>query len=344
MQSDVPSSDLGSARRATRVYKDLLADLATLPGVSAVGGTRNTPGTVFSDGSYFIDHVGALTPNTPQAVLSVVTPGAFAALGIPLKRGRDFNAGDTYDAPFTAIVNEALARKSFPGQDPLGRLIYCGLDSEKIMKIVGVVGDVRQYGPAVEPAPEIVMPYEQHPQTATALNIVVRASAAGSALWGPIQSKVRARSAEVPVKFTSMDELLSENTAAPRFRTLLLGIFAAIAVCLAMAGVYGVVAYTVGQRAGEIGLRMALGADTGDVLRLILRQGMALTGIGLAVGLVAAVAATRVVASMLFEVKASDPATYIGVSLLLGAVSLAASYIPARRAARVDPVSALRQD
>jgi putative ABC transport system permease protein len=155
---------------------------------------------------------------------------------------------------------------------------------------------------------------------------------------------VRARSAEVPVKFTSMDELLSENTAAPRFRTLLLGIFAAIAVCLAMAGVYGVVAYTVGQRAGEIGLRMALGADTGDVLRLILRQGMALTGIGLAVGLVAAVAATRVVASMLFEVKASDPATYIGVSLLLGAVSLAASYIPARRAARVDPVSALRQD
>jgi ABC-type lipoprotein release transport system permease subunit len=223
-------------------------------------------------------------------------------------------------------------------------LIYCGLDSEKIMKIVGVAGDVRQYGPAVEPAPEIVMPYEQHPQTATALNIVVRASAAGGALWGPIQSKVRARSAEVPVKFTSMEELLAENTAAPRFRTLLLGIFAAIAVCLAMAGVYGVVAYTVSQRAGEIGLRMALGADTGDVLRLILRQGMALTGIGLAVGLVAAVAATRVVASMLFEVKASDPATYIGVALLLGMVSLAASYIPARRAARVDPVSALRQD
>ena len=344
MQSDVPSAGLESARRATRFYKDLLADLATLPGVSAAGGTRNTPGTVFSDGSYFIDRVGVLTPSTPNAVLSVVTPGAFAALGIPLKRGRDFNAGDTYDAPFTAIVNEALARKSFPGQDPLGRLIYCGLDSGKIMKIVGVVGDVRQYGPAVEPAPEIVMPYEQHPQTATALNIVVRASTAGGALWGPIQSKVRARSAEVPVKFTSMEDLLAENTAAPRFRTLLLGIFAAIAVCLAMAGVYGVVAYTVSQRAGEIGLRMALGADTGDVLRLILRQGMALTGIGLAVGLVAAVAATRVVASMLFEVKASDPATYIGVALLLGVVSLAASYIPARRAARVDPVSALRQD
>jgi putative ABC transport system permease protein len=183
-----------------------------------------------------------------------------------------------------------------------------------------------------------------HPGPSTALNIAVRASAAGSALWGPIQRKVRARSAEVPVKFTSMEDLLSENTAAPRFRTLLLGLFAAIAVCLAMAGVYGVVAYSVGQRAGEIGLRMALGARTNDVLRLILRQGMVLTGIGLAVGLIAAVAATRLVASMLFEVKASDPATYIGVAALLGVVSLAASYIPARRAARVDPVSALRQD
>jgi putative ABC transport system permease protein len=146
------------------------------------------------------------------------------------------------------------------------------------------------------------------------------------------------------VKFTSMEDLLSENTAAPRFRTLLLGVFAAIAVCLAMAGVYGVVAYTVGQRASEIGLRIALGARTGDVLRLILRQGMALTGIGLAVGLIAAIAATRLVASMLFEVKAGDPATYIGVAALIGTVSLAASYIPARRAARVDPASALRQE
>jgi len=344
MESSVPASDLNSARRATRFYKDLRLDLATLPGVSAVGGTRSTPGEVTSEGSYFIDHLGALTPNTPQAVLSVVTPGAFAALGIPIKRGRDFDESDTYDAPFTAVINEALARKSFPGQDPLGRLIYCGLDSPKIMKIVGVVGDVRQYGPAAEPWPEILMPYEQHPQTATALNIVVRTSVAGSALWGPIQRKVRARSAEVPVKFTSMEDLLAENTAAPRFRTLLLGVFAAIAVCLAMAGVYGVVAYTVGQRASEIGLRMALGAGRGDVLRLIVGRGMALTGIGLAAGLIAAVAATRLVASMLFEVKPDDPATYLGVAALLGAVSLAACYIPARRAARVDPASALRQD
>jgi predicted permease len=344
MESSVPASDLGSARRATRFYKELIADLATVPGVSAVGATRNTPGSAFSEGSYFVDRMGQATSSTPQAVYSVMTPDALSALGIPLKRGRDFNQSDTFDAPFTAIVNEALARKSFPGQDPLGRTIYCGLDSPKFMKIVGVVGDVRQYGAATEPWPEIIMPYEQHPQTATSLNIVVRASAPANTLWGPIQRKVRARSTEVPVKFTSMNDLLAENTAAPRFRTLLLGLFAAMAVCLAMAGVYGVVAYTVGQRSSEIGLRMALGAGTGDVLRMILRQGMALTGIGLAVGLIAAVAATRLVASMLFEVKASDPATYLGVAALLGVVSLAASYIPARRAARVDPASALRHD
>ncbi len=344
MESSVPSSDMASARRATGFYKDLLGDLATLPGVSAIGATRNPPGSAFSEGSYLVDHRGYVTPHTPQAVFSVVAPGTFAALDIPLKRGRDFNEGDTFDAPFTTVINEALARKSFPGQDPLGHLIYCGFDSPKMMKIVGVVGDTRQYGPATEPWPEIIMPYEQHPQTATALNIVVRTSAAGGSLWGAIQRKVRARSAEVPVKFTSMENLLAENTAAPRFRTLLLAVFAGIAVCLAMAGVYGVVAYTVGQRANEIGLRMALGAGTGDVLRLILGHGMALTGIGLAVGLAAAAVATRLLSSMLFEIKVTDPATYIGVAALLGVVSLAASFIPARRATRLDPALALRQE
>ena len=344
VESSVPASDEESARQATHFYKDLLADLATLPGVSAVGATRNPPGVVFSEGSYFIDHRGAFTTGTPQAVFSVMTPGALAALGIPLKRGRDFSAGDTFDAPFTALINEALARKSFPGQDPVGRTIYCGFDTEKGMRVVGVVGDVRQYGPAAEPWPEIIMPYEQHPQPSTALNIVVRAATGGNALWGPIQGKVREHSAEVPVKLTSMDELLAENTAAPRFRTLLMAIFAGVAVCLAMAGVYGVVAFTVGQRASEIGLRMALGARTSDVLRLILRRGMLLTAMGLAAGLIAAVAATRLVASMLFEVKASDPVTFIGVAVVLGTVSMAASYIPARRAARADPVMALRHE
>jgi putative ABC transport system permease protein len=155
---------------------------------------------------------------------------------------------------------------------------------------------------------------------------------------------VRALSPDVPVKFTTMEASLGENTAAPRFRTLLLTIFAGLAPCLAMAGVYGVMVYVVGQRSNEIGLRMALGASSGDVLRLVLRQGLALAGIGLALGLAGAFAASRLLTSMLFEVKPNDPLTYSGVVALLGIVALAASYIPARRAARIDPLVALRQE
>ena len=345
MESSVPAADLGSARRATRLYRDLLSDLARLPGVSAVGAARTPPGSVSSNGAYFVDHFPKHPSfDGPQAVYSVVTPGAFATLGIPVKVGRDFSDADTYDAPFTAIINEALARTSFAGQDPRGRAIYCGLDTDKPMTIVGVVGDTHQSGPAEEPAPEIFMPYQQHPFTATDLNILVRTSADSASLWTPIQRLVRARSAEVPVKFTSMDQLMAENTAAPRFRTLLLAIFAGIAVCLAIAGVYGVMAYVVGQRSSEIGLRMALGAKTGDVLRLVLGQGIALTGTGLAIGFIATAAATRLISGMLFGVKPGDPVTYLGVAVLLAAVSLAACYIPAKRAARVDPVAALRQE
>ena len=347
MRTSVPAADLEGARRSTRFYKSLLPEIATLPGVSAVGATRVPPGRVSSNGGYWIDYLpplNQLSVTAPQAVYSVVAPGAFAALGIPLKRGRDFDDADGYEAPFTAVINEALARKAFPNQDPLGRLIFCGMDSLNGMKIVGVVGDIRQYGPAREPSPEIYMPYEQHPRTATALNILVRTAADPGPLSQALQRKVRERSPDVPVNFITMEASLSESVAAPRFRTLLLGIFAGLAVCLAMAGVYGVMAYVVSQRSNEIGLRMALGASSGDALRLVLQQAAGLTGIGLALGLIGAAAATRMLASLLFQVKPTDPLTYGGVILLLALVSLAASYIPARRAANVDPLVALRQE
>ena len=347
METSVPASDVDSARRSTRLYKNLLPGLAALPGVSGVGATRTPPGHVSSNGGYWIDHlppINELSVTAPQAVFSVVTPGVFATIGIPLKRGRDFNDGDTYDAPFTAVINEALARKAFPNQDPIGRAIFCGMDSLNPMQIVGVVGDVRQYGPAREPSPEIYMPYEQHPQTATALKILVRTAVEPAGLVQALQRVVRQRSPDVPLKFTTMEASLSENVAAPRFRTLLLGIFAGLAVCLAMAGVYGVMTYVVSQRSNEIGLRMALGASAGDALRLVLRQALGLTAIGLVIGLIGAIAATRLLTSVLFQVKPADPLTYAGVALLLGLVSLAASYVPARRAANVDPLVALRQE
>jgi predicted permease len=345
MNASVPASDLESAKRATLFYKDFLPQVAALPGVESAGATMAPPGYTASDGGYWIDYLPKeLNVTAPQAVFSVVAPGTFATLGIPLKNGRDFNDGDTYDAPFVAIVNEALAKAAFPGQDPRGHSIYCGLDSMNPMKIVGVVGDIRQNGPAQPPSPEIYMAYQQHPLPATDLSVLVRTSLEPSALSETLRAKAHDLSSNVPVKFTTMETLLTENVAAPRFRTLLLGIFAGLAVCLAMAGVYGVMSYVVGQRANEIGLRMALGANPGDVLRLVMRQASILAGAGIVIGLAGAAAVTQLLTSMLFGVKASDPLTYVVVVALLGLVALVASYIPARRAMRVDPMVALRYE
>ena len=213
------------------------------------------------------------------------------------------------------------------------------------MKIVGIAGDVRQWGPARKPESEIYMPYDQHMAGAgTTLNVVVRTNGAPEALANTLRRKVQELSPDVPVKFTTMEASLYEEVAVPRFRTLLLGIFAGLALCLAMAGVYGVAAYAVGQRSNEIGLRMAMGATPGDVLRLVFRQGMRLAAIGMALGFLGAFAAARWMTSVLFEVAPGDPGTYAGVTVLLGLMALAAVYVPARRAANVDPLAALRRE
>jgi predicted permease len=347
MDANVPSaSSLESQRHATQLFKNLLAEISALPGVSAVGATMVTPGHGGPAGNFWGDFMpSGPSVKAPFSGYSVITPGTFAALGIPLKSGRDFDERDTYDAPFTAIVNAALVRRAFPGQDPLGHVIFCGLDdSTKPLRIVGVVGNVRRKGPASEPVPEIYLPYEQHPNNATALKFLIRSPLATGTLSETLRHAVHERSPDVPVKFTTMEASLYENLAAPRFRTLLLGIFAGLAICLAMAGIYGVLAYIVGQRSNEIGLRMALGASTADVLRLVLEQGIKLTAIGLALGLLGSFAAGRVLTSMLFAVKPSDPGTYTAVAALLMLVTLAASYVPARRATKIDPFTALRQE
>lgn len=346
MSTDVPSSSLEDARKATRFYKDLFKDLAQVPGVIAVGGSGVAPGRTGSNGTYFIDNlpVHRAIDLDHEALFSVVAPQTFSTLGVPLLRGRDFNETDQYDAPFTVIINEVLAKKAFPGQDPLGRILYCGLDSPNPMTIVGVVGDMRNSGPATPPGPEMFMPYEQHPRPSAALTVLVRTSAEPRALSEILRKKVRDRAPEVPVKFATMEAMLTEDVAAPRFRTLLFLIFAGLAVCLAMAGVYGVMAYAVGQRLNEIGLRMALGATPRDVLGLVMKQGLALTVAGVVLGLAGAAAATRLLTSFLFAVKPGDPLTYLGVAVLLAVVAMAASYLPARRATKVDPLAALRQE
>jgi predicted permease len=346
METAVPSSSLESARAATQFYKSLLHDLEQTPGVTGAGGTRVPPGQVGSNGTYFIDHLPAhpAIDLDHDAVFSVITPRTFSTIGVPLLQGRDFDDTDVYDAPFTVIINESMARKAFPGQNPLGRILYCGFDSMNPMTIVGVVGDVREYGPATAPSPELFMPYEQHPRASGALTVVARTSGDPASLSEVLRKKVRERSPDVPLKFTTMEASLAQNVAGPRFRTLLFAVFAGLAICLAMAGVYGVMAYMVGQRLNEIGLRMALGASQGEVLGLVMKQGLALAGAGLALGLAGAFAATRLLTSFLFEVKSGDPATYLGVAALLAIVAMAATYLPARRATQIDPLAALRQE
>jgi predicted permease len=334
-----PENDVFFARFMSR--------LSTLPGVAAVGATSIPPGDFSNAGTgrHYIDRIPERrTDREPVTVMTIVAPGSFDVFGIPLRKGRDFNDGDTNDRPLVAIVNEALVRASLAGQDPIGRTIHCSFDRSDPMTIVGVVGDVRQRNPALPSQPECYMPYRQHSYNNATLNIVVRTLGDPAALAGTARRVASEISTEVPLSFTTMEGLVSKGVEDPRFRALLFGVFAAFAVCLAMAGVYGVMAYGVQQRSREIGLRIALGASTSSVLRLILRQGLVLTGVGLTVGLAAAVAATRLLETVLFEVQPVDAQVYFGVVLLLATVALLAGYLPARRAAVLDPAIVLKSE
>jgi predicted permease len=343
MTASVPASDNAGQLRASHLYKEVLAGAVALPGVRSAALARTPPGRVNSWGSYFIDGLKtSMGVTAPQAVFSVVSEGAFQTLGIPLRAGRDFTAADTYEALSTVIVNESLARKSFAGENPLGHTINCGFDSPKPMTVVGVVADIHQFGPGQAAWPELYMPYQQHPKSD--MSLLVRTVGEPGGISSALRGIVQTRSPDTPVQFTTLERALAENVATPRFRTLLLASFAGLAVLLAMAGVYGVMTYVVGQRTGEIGLRMALGASPGSLLGLILRQGLTLAALGLGIGLAGAMAATRLLGSMLFAVKTTDPLTYAGVAVMLVLVAALASYIPARRAVRVDPLLALRQE
>jgi putative ABC transport system permease protein len=329
---------------ARQFFKEVMPKIAAIPGVSAAGAWNTLPGSIVSMGPYYLDR---MPPNVdlasaPSTAITVAVPGGFAALDIPLKAGRDFDERDTTDRTPVAIVNEALIRKSLPGENPIGRQIYCLYDTTQPMTIVGVVGDIHNRGPALDPMPECYIPYQQH--LFGSMNIIVRTAGDPSALAGTLRRLGRDQSPIVSMKFTTMEQDLSESVASPRFRTLLFAMFAALAVLLAMAGVYGVMAFTVSQRSNEIGLRMALGAGKGSVLALILGQGLMLAIAGLVLGMAISVAGTRLLTTMLFQVKPNDVSVYLGVSILLGLVTLIAAYVPARRAAGIDPLTALREE
>jgi putative ABC transport system permease protein len=337
-----------SPQENTRFFRDVMSRIRALPGVVAVGATSIPPGdlTNSGDGAYFVDRRPDVRDRTrdTNALFTIVAPGTFAALGTPLKSGRDFNEGDVAGRPMVAIVNEALVRESFRGENPIGRTLFCSFDTKEGMTIVGVVGDTRQRHPGLEPIPDCIMPYGQHVYNGWTLNVVIRTLGDPTALTPTLRRVAAGVSPEVPVAFTTMDDTVSGSRSAAGFRTVLFGVFAALAACLAVAGVYGVMAYAVEQRSKEIALRIALGAGTGPVLRLVLRQGLALAALGLVVGLGGAVAAGRFLTTALFEVDPIDLEVYLGVAALLGIVTLIAGYVPARRAAVMDPVRVLKAE
>jgi len=335
-ETSVPAKDLDTAKRATAFYRSVRPQLAALPGVQSVAGVRGLPSTPSrSSGGYWIeggDDVQGIT--SPQALFTVVTPDYFKTMSIPLHRGRDLSDADRYDAPFVVVVNDAFVKQSFPDRDPIGIRIRSGLDSPTLMTIVGVVGNVRTVDPSRAPQAELYMPFEQHPFYGTALTLVARTAADPTTVASSFGEVIRRANPDVPVRTSTMTETLSTSVATPRFRTRLLGTFAALALCLAMAGVYGVMAYTVERRTSEIGLRLAL----------VLKQGLALAIAGIACGCALAFAVTRLLAGMLFGVTAVDPLVFVSVPLLLLASAMAACAAPALRASRVDPMIALRAE
>jgi putative ABC transport system permease protein len=349
LRTSVPVASSEDAPRATAFYRDLLPDLRALPGVSAVAGVTYPPTLVGSNGGYWLEGGPSFEElgiaRSPQAIFTVVTPDYFRTMGIPIKGGRDFTDGDRRGGTMVAIINQSLARASFPGQDPIGRRIRCGLDVLDFMTIVGVVGDVRSWGPARPAQAEIFMPYEQHPGPATALVIVARTDLANPLLLtDTMRRKIAERNQDVPVKASTMEATLQTASATPRFQTFLLVVFAGVALVLSLAGVYGVMSYTVSQRVPELGLRIALGATPEHIRSLILGQGARLAASGLAIGMMLALASGKVLQGFLFGVTPRDPLILTLVTLAVAGATLAACYLPVRRAVRVDPMVALRAE
>ncbi len=313
----------------------------------AVGAAMGVPtGRYGSNGGYVIDGQDFRADITghAQATFSLAGPGYFAAMGIPLRRGRDFAAGDGFDRPFVAIISESLARRSFPGQDPIGHTILCGLDSLKWMTIVGVVADVRQDSPASPPGPTLYMPLLQHPYHGNEIQIVMRTSTEPASLVEPVSRVMRTIAPETAIRFATLESMRSDSIATPRLWMALVELFAALAILLAMTGMYGVMTCITLRRTAEFGVRMALGASPGRVIRLVLGRAASMTALGAAAGVAVALAGARALNAMLFGLEATDARTYAVVLIVVAPVVVFAGAIPAWRAARVDPVVALRAE
>jgi putative ABC transport system permease protein len=341
----LPQAQYSKKQQLTNFYSELTRRVAGLPGVESVAEIDMMPMGGSGGTTSFVVEGKPAPPKGqyPEANARTASPGYFKTMHIPVLEGREFDEHDTPDSPLVVIINETFAHKYWPGEDPVGKRLLDPENRVPPAQVVGVVGDIKHWG-LDDKAEEYL--YTSSTQTPdNQMFVVVRTAADPAGMTASVRNEVRALDKQLPVyDVKPMRQRIIESTASRRLVMLLLGVFAAVALALAAVGIYGVMAYSVTQRTHEIGIRMALGARRGDIVRMVVRQGMLLALAGVALGLLLSFAVTRFMASLLFGVGANDPATLVAVSLILALVALLACLIPARRAMRVDPMVALRYE
>ena len=346
MNISLPRQKYREPQQANLFFEQLLQHVSTVAGVESVGGIDPLP---LSDSNvttgFVVQGAPYLAPaNRPDVGERAVTPGYFQTMRIPVLKGRSFTEQDRDNTPRVIVINEALARRYWPNEEPVEKRLGFDDSSKQVWReIVGVVGNVKHQSLDAEAKPEVYFPYQQYPKNF--MSLVVRTASDPAGMMPAIRNQVLSLDKDQPVfDMKTMEQRLAKSVAPSRFVMLLLGVFSALALILAAVGIYGVMAYLVTQRTQEIGIRMALGAQKRDVLKMIVGQGMALTLAGVVIGLIASFALTRLMRTLLFEVAPVDATTFIVVSVVLTSVALLACYFPARRATKVDPLAALRYE